>query len=193
MDFKSTIEVLPDLLSYFIPGAVSILIYNFLFLKKIEHTELLFWSVIISYLTKIISEAIIPGRIASIAHILGCIFLPLIWFGLNRIGVLSWFSKKTGLNDTENIWLKTIDFEKDNYIWLHLSDGKEYYGIVYSVDSNWMILKSYDNSESKNEQKDEQEQKDVIYQILCIPISKIERFEMSYEDNDKMKKRFYPN
>mgnify|MGYP000169938205 FL=1 len=43
MDFKSTIEVLPDLLSYFIPGAVSILIYNFLFLKKIEHTELLFW------------------------------------------------------------------------------------------------------------------------------------------------------
>ena len=125
MDFKSTIEVLPDLLSYFIPGAVSILIYNFLFLKKIEHAELLFWSVIISYLTKIISEAIVPVRFVSIAHILVCIFLPLIWFGLNRIGVLSWFSKKTGLNDTENIWLKTIDFEKDNYIWLHLSDGKE--------------------------------------------------------------------
>ena len=118
MDFKSTIEVLPDLLSYFIPGAVSILIYNFLFLKKIEHTELLFWGIIISYLTKIISEAIVPEQFTSVAHILFCVFLPLIWFALNRVGVLSWFSKKTRLNDTENIWLRTIDFEKDNYIWL---------------------------------------------------------------------------
>lgn len=196
MDFKSTIEVLPDLLSYFIPGAVSILIYNFLFLKKIEHTELLFWDIIISYLTKIISEAIVPEQFTSVAHILFCVFLPLIWFALNRVGVLSWFSKKTRLNDTENIWLRTIDFEKDNYIWLHLSDGKEYYGIVYSVDSNWIILKSYDvynDSKNKNEQKSEQEQKDVYYQILCVPTSKIERFEISYEDNDKMKKKFYPH
>lgn len=185
MDFKSLIEVLPDLLSYFIPGATSILIYNFLFLKKIEHSELLFWSVIISYLTKIFSEYLATERLVPIIHIIICIFLPLIWFGLNRIGFLNWLSKKTGLNDTENIWLKTIDFDNDNYIWLHLSDGKEYYGIVHSVDSKWLILKSYDNADS------EKEQKEINYQILCIPTSKIERFEMSYEDNDKMKKRFY--
>ena len=73
MDFKSTIEVLPDLLSYFIPGAGSILIYNFLFLKKIEHTELLFWGIIISYLTKIISEAMFRNNLLLL-HIFCFVF-----------------------------------------------------------------------------------------------------------------------
>jgi len=42
MDIKYLIEILPDFLSYFAPGAIAIGLYNILFLKKQDHSVLSF-------------------------------------------------------------------------------------------------------------------------------------------------------
>ena len=59
MDIKYLIEILPDFLSYFAPGAIAIGLYNILFLKKQDHSVFIFWSIV--YLSLIhISEPTRP-------------------------------------------------------------------------------------------------------------------------------------
>ncbi len=186
MNPKDLISVLPDFLSYFIPGATCLIIYNFLFLKKSDHDKFLFWSIIISYTSKIFIDTFIHSRFNLFLHAIFCIFAPILLFGVKRIGIGDWFDRITGLSSEENIWLKTINWGNDNYIALHLSDNSIYTGIIYSVDRDWIILKSYDDDKESNSGDE------IDYKILCIPIPKIERFEMSYVDDDKMKKKFYP-
>lgn len=186
MNPKDLISVLPDFLSYFIPGATCLIIYNFLFLKKLDHNKFLFWSIIISYISKIIIDTFIHNQLNLFFYIVFCVLVPIMLFGAKRIGLSDWFDKITGLSGEENIWIKTINWGNDNYIALHLSDNSVYTGIIYSVDCDWIILKSYDDDKGSNSSDE------IDYKILCVPISKIERFEMSYIDDDKMKKRFYP-
>ena len=186
MDFNALISVLPDLLSYFIPGATFLIVYYFLFLTDLDHDKFLFWSVIVSYISKIVVGIFVRNQFNLFCHIALCASLPVLLFGAARIGLADWFNKLTGLSSNENIWVKTINWGKDNYIAIHLSDGSIYTGIIYSIDRDWIILKSYDDDKNSNASDE------IDYKILCIPISKIERFERSYIDDEEMKKKFYP-
>jgi len=89
-----------------------------------------------------------------------------------------------GVTLPENIWLKVLDFEDNNYIVVYLTNGRAYAGTVYTADDDWVILKDYYSIDKTSDNN--------CKQILCIPSSKIEYFEYSYEDGSPKIKEFYP-
>lgn len=89
-----------------------------------------------------------------------------------------------GVTLPENIWLKVLDFEDNNYIVVYLTNGMAYAGTVYTADDDWVILKDYYSIDKTPD--------DNCKQILCIPSSKIEYFEYLYEDGSSKIKEFYP-
>lgn len=194
MNLKELIEVLPDLLTYFIPGAITLAICDFIFLNKQDHTTFLFWSVIVSYITKILTDACINTRFNNIIYLVICTIIPFVLYGLKRIGAVDWVLSIFRLSDIRNIWLSTLDLDGCNYVILCLSDGTRYRGLIESADNNWVILTNYDKMD---QQKPKEAQSNVAadepYQkIICIPMAKVERFEMTYDDGSEMLKKFYP-
>lgn len=185
MNIKDLIEVLPNLLCYFIPGAIAIKLYDILMLKKQSLESFSFWSIVWSYTIKLIVEVIWKSPQNQIGNIAIAVIVPLaIYFfaRCNPFGIDSFF----GVTPSTNIWLKMLDFDDNNYIVAHLSDGKIYVGTIYSVDDDWMILKDYYSSNNTKESSSDD------HQILCIPTDEIEYFEWVYEkDSDKIKE-FYP-
>ena len=183
MNLKDLLEILPSLLSYFIPGAVAIELYDILFLKKQEHTAFTFWSVVLSYIIKLVADSIWNNPQNSLGNIAISIIAPLLFYFLSRFklfGIDSIF----GVTTSSNIWLKVLDFDENNYIVAHLIDGKSYIGTIYSVDNDWLILKDYYSADGKSDND--------CKQILCIPTSKIDRFEYAYDKDSKKLKEFYP-
>lgn len=194
MNLKELIEVLPDLLTYFIPGAITLAICDFIFLNKQDHTTFLFWSVIISYITKIFTDACVNTHFNNIIYLVVCVIIPLVLYGLKRIGIVDWMLSIFRLSDIRNIWLSTLDLDGCNYVILCLSDGIRYRGLIESADNNWVILTNYDKMD---QQKPKEAQSNVAadepcQKIICIPMTKVERFEMTYDDDSEMLKKFYP-
>lgn len=194
MNLKELIEVLPDLLTYFIPGAITLAICDFIFLNKQDHTTFLFWSVIVSYITKILTDACINTGFNNIIYLVICTIIPFVLYGLKRIGAVDWVLSIFRLSDIRNIWLSTLDLDGCNYVILCLSDGTRYRGLIESADNNWVILTNYDKmDQQKPKEAQSNAAADEPYQkIICIPMTKVERFEMTYDDGSEMLKRFYP-
>ncbi len=183
MDIKYLIEILPDFLSYFAPGAIAIGLYNILFLKKQDHSVFIFWSIVYSYIIKLVASLVWADSSNLLCGIVIGVTIPLLLYFVVRVkpfGIDSIF----GVTLPENIWLKVLDFEDNNYIVVYLTNGRAYAGTVYTADDDWVILKDY---YSIDKPKD-----DNCKQILCIPSSKIEYFEYSYEDGSPKIKEFYP-
>lgn len=194
MNLKELIEVLPDLLPYFIPGAITLAICDFIFLNKQDHTTFLFWSVIVSYIIKILIDACITTQFNNIIYLIVCVLIPFILYGLKRIGVIDWTLSIFRLSDIRNIWLSTLDLDGCNYVILYLSDGTRYRGLIESADNNWVILTDYDKMDQPTP-KDKQNSSttdESCQKIICIPMTKVERFEMTYDDGSEMLKKFYP-
>ena len=185
MSVKDLIEILPNLLCYFIPGAVAIKLYDFLMLKKQSLETFSFWSVVWSYIIKLVVDAIWKSPQNQIGNMAISVIAPLIIYFCarhNPFNVDSFF----GATPPTNIWIKMLDFDDNNYTVVHLSDGKIYNGTVYSVDDDWMILKDYSSGGVTKEQDPDD------HQILCIPTDKIEYFEWAYEKDSEKIKEFYP-
>lgn len=183
MDIKYLIEILPDFLSYFAPGAIAIGLYNILFLKKQDHSVFIFWSIVYSYVIKLVASLVWENSSNLLCGIVIGIIVPLLLYFVVRVkpfGIDSIF----GVTLPENIWLKVLDFEDNNYIVVYLTNGKAYAGTVYTADDDWVILKDYYSIDKTLD--------DNCKQILCIPSSKIEYFEYSYEDGSPKIKEFYP-
>lgn len=190
MNFEDLIQVLPELFTYFIPGAVALVIYDFIFLKKQEHSAFLFWSVVISYIVKVVVDTCVTTRFNNIICIIVCVISSFILYGLQRIGVIDKLFSFLGLSDIQNIWLSTLDLNGCNYTIVHLSNGHAYCGLVQQADDNWLILTDYNSVRVGNNTKTKDDEP--CNQILCIPMSSIECFEMAYDDGSEMLKKFYP-
>ena len=181
MDIKYLIEILPDFLSYFAPGAIAIGLYNILFLKKQDHSVFIFWSIVYSYIIKLVASLVWTDSSNLLCGIVIGVTVPLLLYFVVRVkpfGVDSIF----GVTLPENIWLKVLDFEDNNYIVVYLTNGMAYAGTVYTADDDWVILKDYYSIDKTPD--------DNCKQILCIPSSKIEYFEYSYEDGSPKIKEF---
>lgn len=185
MDIKELIEVLPDLLCYFIPGAIALKLYDILLLKKHSLESFSFWSIVWSFIIKLAVDVLWKSPNNQIGNIAIAVIVPIgIYFfaRYNPFGIDSFF----GATPHTNIWLEVLDFDKNNYIVVHLSDGKVYVGTIYSVDDDWTILIDYCSGDKA------QEPISSDHQILCIPTSKIEYFEWNYEKDSEKIKEFYP-
>lgn len=193
MNLKELIEVLPNLLTYFIPGAITLAICDFVFLNKQDHSTFLFWSVIVSYITKILTDACVTTQFNNVIYLVACAIIPFVLYGLKRIGVIDWILSFFRLSDIRNIWLSTLDLEGCNYVILHLSDGTKYRGLIESADNNWVILADFDemNQPVQKEVQNATASDEPCQKIVCIPMTKVERFEMTYDDGSKMFKKFY--
>ncbi len=185
MNIKDLIEVLPNILCYFVPGAIAIKLYDIFMLKKQSLESFSFWSVVWSYIIKLAVDAIWRYPQNQIGNIAIAVITPIaIYFfaRYNPFNIDSFF----GATPPTNIWLEMLDFNDNNYTVVHLSDGKIYNGTVYSVDDDWMVLKDYSSGgETQGSDPDD-------HQILCIPTSKIEYFEWAYEKDSEKIKEFYP-
>lgn len=185
MNIKNLIEVLPELFCYFIPGAIAIKLYDILFLKKRSLEDFTFWSVVLSFIIKLIVDIIWKSPQNQIGNIVIAVIIPLvIYFCVrkNPFNIDSFF----GVTFPSNIWLDMLDFDNNNYVVIHMSDGKVYNGTIYSADDDWMILKDYcSGGETKKPDPDD-------HQILCIPTSEIKYLEWAYEEDSEKIKDFYP-
>ena len=115
MDIKYLIEILPDFLSYFAPGAIAIGLYNILFLKKQDHSVFIFWSIVYSYIIKLVASLVWADSSNLLCGIVIGVTIPLLLYFVVRVkpfGIDSIF----GVTLPENIWLKVLDFEDNNYI-----------------------------------------------------------------------------
>lgn len=84
---KEIIEFLPELFAYFIPGAITLTIYNFIFLKKQDHSAFIFWAIIISYIVKIVSRRLCHNTIqwGHLCRYLYDAAIYFVWTTENRI------------------------------------------------------------------------------------------------------------
>lgn len=190
---KEIIEFLPELFAYFIPGAITLTIYNFIFLKKQDHSAFIFWAIIISYIVKIVVDACVITRFNGVIYVVTCTMLPFILYGLQRIGLIDRLFSYLRLSDIQNIWLSTLDLDGCNYIIVYLSDGRAYCGLIHQADDDWLILTNYNSVLAKKTDENSKSKDDEpCDQILCIPMSNIECFEMAYDDGSPKIKEFYP-
>lgn len=150
---KEIIEFLPELFAYFIPGAITLTIYNFIFLKKQDHSAFIFWAIIISYIVKIVVDACAITRFNGAIYVVICTMLPFILYGLQRIGLIDRLFSYLRLSDIQNIWLSTLDLDGCNYVIVYLSDGRAYCGLIHQADDDWLILTNYNSVLAKKQTK----------------------------------------
>ena len=112
MSFVELLQGVPDILSYFIPGAVLMKVYSHFYLKRYEHSTLIFWSLFWSYIIKIATDSVYvfnsPER--YLVYIAVGLVVPffIYWFGHD---LANWFlNKTTHTSIADNIWYATIDF-----------------------------------------------------------------------------------
>lgn len=94
MNIKDLIEVLPNLLCYFIPGAIAIKLYDILMLEKQSLESFNIWSIVWSYIIKLVADVLWKSPQNQIGNIAIAVIVPIaIYFFAKRnpFGVDSFF------------------------------------------------------------------------------------------------------
>lgn len=193
MSFLKLLAGVPDILSYFIPGAVLMKVYSHFYLKRYEHSTLVFGSLFWSYIIKIATDSVYTFNSPEkyLVYMVVGLVVPffIYWFGHD---LANWFlDKTTHTSIADNIWYATVDFATNTLVSVYLNDGKQYLGICVEAGAEWITLKNYSQFKLKGDKDFKFFDGPHTDGLLNIPVKEIKYFETQYEDSNSKVKRKY--
>lgn len=181
------------LFTVFVPGALCVWCYSKLALKRIETQGYFILSIAIGFSIKYIIDnsrsvlAIINPNMnnfpALLSYIVFGLFLAIIYYKVkNSIVIRKTASRLFGIETGDNIWTRHIDFKNRTDVLVYLDDGQYVVGKIENVDDDYMVLTYHATSDEKSGKKMTDAVMHPIKSALCIPMSRVKRFEFLYEN-----------
>ena len=179
----------------FVPGAVCVWFYTKLSLKKYEAQVYFIMSIAIGYLIQMLMGLYAGSRfyVADLYFPVSLAVAVIVAFLYYRVKNSFWTrnicTKILGIESGDNIWTRFYD-GNGTVVYAYLTNGKVVCGIVSSVDNDYMTLVCHTTADSSDE-KDMDKATDRFNDktVLCIPMSKIDRFELTYSNDDSKYKK----
>jgi len=121
MSITEIVMALPSILSYFVPGAIFLYLYNYFSIRKtIFNGDTIIWCVVVSYCIKSAVDLVdswisindgLPIIWCYVAYLCTAIVLAILAKALLFTQKMQNFLGSTlGVTLTNNIWMNTIDF-----------------------------------------------------------------------------------
>ncbi len=198
------IKIVPDLISLFLPGFIFMSIYNWIKNKKTDFSLMVIWSLFISYIITILCSVIhkvifinytFDNTLKSFIYLIIGFVLPFIFYFVGNTKLFSVFLRTT-TNKTINqsIFDDIIDYKSPNFIKINLKTSNiTYIGSLKYIEENgkdsyialenpYIINQEKSNSESKEDDKETNEEKDKVEysSILVVSLQDIDRIEFIY-------------
>lgn len=199
MTITQIIEALPQLFSFFVPGALMLAGYNYCFMHNKAGTNQVVPSVVASYCIKILCDGAIAGTEGLLAVHVPLALCQAIYIIVGALAgiliprLLNWrpikeaMAKLFRIATHSNNWLNTIDFDDPaTSVILRLRDGKTIFGSVVLADNQWITLVEYGCFEGSLENGYERHED----RSITVPVSEILRYEVMYGQNSQIRKLF---
>lgn len=197
-DVKEIVDFLPQLVFYFIPGAIFISIFNFIVNKKqADYKYFIFKSLIVSYVLNEMSNTVyswllnvdISNKLQIFTLVLSVIlsYLVSILYRSRTYNNLLKFMK-IYRNVKTNFWNDVFDYKNGNYLAVYLKDEKlTYYGKMLKHDEThekcFVMLKDYtvfDDEGNEIARKNDNHDRVILF------LDEASRVEIKYDPNAKL-------
>ena len=174
------INNIPLLLTYFVPGAITVLLYRYLMEHEQKNDTLVLYGVIISGIIHSAFEFI--GTYANnilICSMIGAV-IAIAAYQLVRSRFMRKICGWLRISPTSNVFLNTIDLDGGTLLMVHLKASDEIVsGHIKTIDSSWIVLRDY----SFGDMHVLNHAETYSQGVLCVPMSEIKYYETAY-DND---------
>ena len=182
------------LFNVFVPGALCVWFYTKLSIKKIEYQGFLALSIAfgftikycVDYIDHLLGKWVIVGFPIVIVYVLvGLISAAAFYKAKNSLCVRRWFSKYLSYDTGDNIWTRHMDFKGQTDARLCMDDGSYIYGTIENVDNDFIVLTYHAISSERIGKEMDAAVRDLEDETaLCIPMSRVKRFEFMYDNLD---------
>ena len=89
--------------------------------------------------------------------------------------------KVFGIESGDNLWTRFYDGKRGTVAYIYLSNGKVIYGLLTSADNDYLTVVGHATAGSSDGDDMNKAVENLIEDsVLCIPTSKIDRFELIY-------------
>jgi len=151
---QEMLEIIPQIMSHFVPGFIFLLFYRYLIdNEKEEYEYTVIKSIAISYCINLVFSFVDSQFLKMILCLILSVVLPLIfYFAIKKTGVLDRFLRFfTNTSDTQNIWEDSISVKEGSFVSFYLEHNQKNYKISGYVsafnaleDSCDIAVKEYD-------------------------------------------------
>lgn len=183
-----------SLFGIFIPGAVCVWFYTKLSLKKYEAQVYFIMSIAIGYIIQwfVYNHLVMPllvynVQISSFASsLVFAIAFAFVYYKVkNSFFVRNICVKVFGIESGDNLWTRFYDGKRGTAVYIYLSSGKIIFGLLTSADNDYLTVVGHCTSDTVESDKPLVEDS-----VLCIPMSKVDRFELIYTNDTSPYERY---
>lgn len=176
-----------SLFGIFIPGAVCVWFYTKLSLKKYEAQVYFIMSIAIGYIIQwfVYNHLVIPLLVYNVhissfaSSLVFAIALAFVYYKVkNSFFVRNICVKVFGIESGDNLWTRFYDGKRGTVVYVYLSNGKIIFGLLTSADNDYLTVVGHCTSD-----KVDSNEPLVEDSVLCIPMSKVDRFELIYTND----------
>lgn len=173
-----------SLFGIFIPGAICVWFYTKLSLKKYEAQVYFIMSIAIGYIIQwfVYNHLVMPllvynVHISSFAlSLVFAIAFAFVYYKVkNSFFVRNICVKVFGIESGDNLWTRFYDGKRGTAVYVYLSNGKIIFGLLTSADNDYLTVVGHCTSDTV-----ESDEPLIEDSVLCIPMSKVDRFELLY-------------
>lgn len=173
----------------FVPGAVCIWFYTKLSLKKYEAQVYFIMSIAVGYFVQLLArDYIVPALTLKNIYaplfpisLLLAVLIAFVYYKVkNSIFVRNVCVKTLGIESGDNLWTRLYDGKRGTATYIYLSNGKVVYGLLTSADNDYLTVIGHCTTSIEDADNDNDLIDDTI---LCIPMSKVDRFELLYTND----------
>lgn len=174
------IQNIPLLLVYFVPGAITVLLYRYFMEREQDNNTLILYGVIVSGLIKGTVDVISDKAHSMIAYSLVGVAVAVIAYKIIKSHIAQVIAGWLNVTPTSNILLNTIDLKGGTILAVHIKNGGIVNGRVDTIDKNWITLWEYSLCDPHTEKN----LNTYNQGLLCIPMSEVKYFETAYDNDD---------
>lgn len=176
-----------SLFGIFIPGAVCVWFYTKLSLKKYEAQVYFIMSIAIGYIIQwfVYNSLVVPLLVYNVhissfaSSLVLAIILAFVYYKVkNSFFVRNICVKVFGIESGDNLWTRLYDGKRGTAVYIYLSNGKIIFGLLTSADNDYLTVVGHCTSDTV-----ESDEPLVEDSVMCIPMSKVDRFELIYTNN----------
>lgn len=178
-----------SLFGIFIPGAVCVWFYTKLSLKKYEAQVYFVMSIAIGYIIQwfVYNHLVMPLLVYNVhistfaSSLVFAIAIAFVYYKVkNSFFVRNICVKVFGIESGDNLWTRFYDGKRGTATYIYLSNGKVVFGLLTSADNDYLTVIGHCTTNIEDADDDNNLIDDTV---LCIPMSKIDRFELMYTND----------
>lgn len=185
-----------SLFGIFIPGAVCVWFYTKLSLKKYEAQVYFVMSIAIGYIIQwfVYNRLVMPLLVYNVhistfaSSLVFAIAFAFAYYKVkNSFFVRNICVKVFGIESGDNLWTRFYDGKRGTAAYIYLSNGKVVFGLLTSADNDYLTVIGHCTTSIEDADDDNNLIDDTV---LCIPMSKVDRFELMYTNDTSPYERY---